>query len=127
MNGKALKVIEYNLSFGQNARLVNVFGMFRYKKNNYLSVLYDDVGSTYSVIIYGGSHIKGNSILSIGCKPEDVEIVKEYIFKTINGEDLSDFEIISLENIEGIEIISSNRLELKSEVINSLYMELEND
>ena len=37
-----------------------------------------------------------------------------------NKEELSDFEIISLEPIEGIEIISSNHLELKPDVINNL-------
>ena len=33
MNGKELKVVEYDLKFGQKPRMVNVFGVFRYKPN----------------------------------------------------------------------------------------------
>ena len=120
MNGKVLKVVEYNLTFGSSARVVNVFGRIRYKENNGLYVLYADQNNQYSVINYGGSHIKGNTILSMSCKKEDEEIIKEYIFKVTNEEELNDFEVISLEPIEGIEIISSNHLELKPEVINNL-------
>ena len=32
MNGKTLKVVEYNLTFGGTDRFVNVFGFFKYKK-----------------------------------------------------------------------------------------------
>ena len=120
MNGKVLKVVEYNLTFGSSARMVNVFGLIRYKKNNGLYVLYADQNNQYSVINYGGSHIKGNTILSMNYKKEDEEIIKEYIFKVTNEEELNDFEVISLEPIEGIEIISSNHLELKPDVINNL-------
>ena len=120
MNGKVLKVVEYNLTFGSSARMVNVFGLIRFKKNNGLYVLYADQNNQYNVINYGGSHIKGNTILSMSCKKEDEEIIKEYIFKVTNEEELNDFEIISLEPIEGIEIISSNHLELKPDVINIL-------
>ena len=120
MNGKVLKVVEYNLTFGSSARMVNVFGLIRFKKNNGLYVLYADQNNQYNIINYGGSHIKGNTILSMSCKKEDEEIIKEYIFKVTNEEELNDFEIISLEPIEGIEIISSNHLELKPDVINNL-------
>ena len=34
MYGKVLKVVEYNLTFGTNVRMVNVYSVFRYKKNN---------------------------------------------------------------------------------------------
>ena len=42
MNGKELKVIVYNLTFASSQRLVNVFGVFRYKKNNNLYVIYTE-------------------------------------------------------------------------------------
>ena len=120
MNGKVLKVVEYDLTFGKDARMVNVFSVFRFRKNNGLYVIYADVDTQYNVVNYGGSHIKGNTVLSIGGKPNDDEIIKEYIFKIINGEKLDDFEVISLDSIEGIEIISSNHLELKTDVIQQL-------
>ncbi len=121
MNGKTLKVVEYNLSFGSSARMVNVFGVFRYKPNNNLYIVYADVNVQYNIIYYGSSHIKGNSILSMACSDsKEDEIIKEYIFKTLNKETLEDFEIISLETIEGVEIISSNKLEVKPEVLYNL-------
>ncbi len=120
MNGKELKVVEYNLTFGTNERTVNVFGLFKYKKNNSLYVIYADVATTYNIIYYGSSHIKNNSILSMSTKESDIEIIKEYIYKITNSLPLDSFEIISLNDIEGIEIISSNRLEIKKEVLESL-------
>ena len=96
MNGKELKVAELELKFGGKIRLVNVFGVFRYKPNNGLYVIYADVGTIYDYVCYGTSHVKNNSILCMSSnKPEDIEAVKEYIFKTINEEPLDDFEVIS--------------------------------
>lgn len=120
MQGKTLGVIEYNLTFGTNTRLVNVFSCFRYKKNNNLYVIYADIETKYEIVHYGSSHIKNNSILSMSCKPEEVEIIKEFIYKLINNEELSDFEPIDLTEATGIEIISSNNLEIKLEVIRKL-------
>ena len=121
MNGKEMKVIEYNLTYGSSARLVNVLGCFRYKANDNLYVVYSDVVNSYNIIYYGSSHIKDKSILSMECKNEkDEEIIKEYIYKVTNKEDLSNFEIISLDNIDGIEIISSNKLEIKKDILDKL-------
>ena len=58
--------------------------------------------------------------MCIGCKPEDEEMVKEFIFKVTSGGDLGEFEVISLNDVDGIELISANHLELKSDIINSL-------
>lgn len=121
MNGKKIKVIEYELKFGQKIRMVNVFGVFKYKENNNLYVVFADVDTNYSYVSYGGSHIKNNTILSMSCnKDKDEEIIKEYIFKVTKGEELTDFEIIPLDNVDGIEIITSNNLEIKREVMDKL-------
>lgn len=116
-----MKVIEYNLTYGSSARLVNVLGCFRYKANDNLYVVYSDIVNSYNIIYYGSSHIKDKSILSMECKNEkDEEIIKEYIYKVTNKEDLSNFEIISLDDIDGIEIISSNKLEIKKDILDKL-------
>ena len=120
MSGKELKVAEYNLTFGETPRFVNVFSVFRYKKNNNLYLIYTDIGTNYNIIYYGSSHIKNNSILSMTPKQEDEEIIKEFIFKITSNEALDNFEIIDLSNIEEVEIISSARLEVKPEIITSL-------
>ena len=121
MNGKELKVAELELKFGGQSRIVNVFGVFRYKPNNGLYVIYADVGTNYDYVCYGTSHVKNDTILSMSSnKPEDIEAVKEYIFKVVNDEKLDNFEIISLDNIKEIEIISSKNFEIKREVLVSL-------
>ena len=121
MNGKTLKVVEYNLTFGDSNRLVDVFGCFKYLNNNKLYVIYSDHQNNYNIVYYGSSYIKNNSILCMECNDaRDIEIIKEYIFKITKNEPLENFEIIKLDTIEGIEIIKSNRLEIKPEVINDL-------
>lgn len=121
MNGKEIKVVEYNLTFGSSARLVNVLGLFRYKKNNNLYIVYSDTNINYNIIYYGSSHIKETSVISMECKDKkEEEIIKEYIYKVTNEEQLEDYEIIKLDNIEGIEIISSNKLEIKKEILDKL-------
>lgn len=121
MNGKVLKVAQYNLEFGTRDRLINVFACFKYKPTGNLYVVYTDVDTKYPIIYYGSAHAKGQTILSM--KPRDnqeAEFIKEYIFKLINGEELTNFEILSLENIDKIELIGSEKIEVKPEIINSL-------
>lgn len=121
MNGKELKVADLELKFGGHSRIVNVFGVFKYKPNNGLYVIYADVDTTYDYVCYGTSHVKNDSILSMSSnKPEDIEAIKEYIFKVTSGQNLDNFEIIPLDNINEIEIISSKNFEIKKEVLNSL-------
>lgn len=120
MNGKKLKVTEYNLTFGATDRYVNVFGFFKYKKNGNLYVVYTDINTKYEIVYYGSSHEKNNNLLSMSCKDEEQEIIKEYIYKTINQESLDDFVVFTLEDITGIEIISSNKLEVQLDVIRKL-------
>lgn len=121
MYGKTLKVMQYTLEFGSNDRYVNVFSCFKYKENNNLYLVYSDVSTKYPIIYYGLAHIREKNLLSMQSKNElDIEIIKEFIYKTINHEALEKFEIINLESVEGLEIIASNKLEVKPEILLSL-------
>lgn len=121
MNGKTLKVAQYNLEFGATDRFVNIFGCFKYKENGNLYLLYTDVDTKYPVIYYGSAHVKEKNLLSIQCREaNEQEIIKEYIFKITNHEPLDNFEMISLENVDGIEIIGSTKMDIKMEVLLSL-------
>ena len=121
MNGKKLKVSEYELKFGESTKFVNVLGLIKYKPTNNLFVIYTDINPEYDIIYYGSSHIKNNSILSMSCKQETVEpLIKEYIYTIINKENHEKFQELSLEKIDQIEIISSNRIEIKKEILNTL-------
>ena len=120
MNGKTLKVVELNYNFTPSDRYVNVFGFFKYKKNGNLYVIYTDINTIYEIIYYGSSHKKDGNLLSMACKNEESEIIKEYIYKLTNNEELENFEIYTLDDINQIELISSNKLEIKLEVIKKL-------
>lgn len=120
MNGKTLRVVEYNLTFGGNDRYVNVFGFFKYKKNGNLYLVYTDVDTKYEIVYYGTSHEKNDNLLSMACKEEEQEIIKEYIYKVVNQEPLDDFDVYTIEHITGIELISSNKLEVKLDIIRQL-------
>ena len=120
MNGKTLKVVEYNLTFGSNTRTVNVFSFFKYKNNGNLYVIYTDTNTKYELLYYGIGHQKNTSLLTMSCKIEEQEIIKEFIYKLTNNESLENFEIYNLENITDIEIVSSNKLEVKLEIIKKL-------
>lgn len=120
MNGKKLKVTEYNLTFGSTDRYVNIFGFFKYKKNGNLYIVYTDIDTKYELVYYGISHQKNNNLLSMSCKEEEQEIIKEYIYKVANQLPLDDFIVFTLEDITGIEIISSNKLEVKLDIIRKL-------
>lgn len=121
MNGKVLKVVEYDLKFGGNARMLNVFGVFKYNATGSMYIVYADADMSNYVIYYSSAHVKNNSILAMNCRDrKEEEIIKEYIYKVTNGEDLSAFTMISLTEIEGVEIIASSHFEVKPEIFMSL-------
>lgn len=118
MNGKVLKVKVSNLEFGAKDRYVNVLGCFKYKPNGNIYIVYADTDLKYSLVYYGSGHIRQGVALCMSCREKaEVEIIKEYIFKMTNKEDISNFEIYSLEEINEIEIIGSDKFEVKPEVL----------
>ena len=44
MNGKRIKVNDFKFKYGQETIFINVFGAFKYKKNNNKYVIYDFFG-----------------------------------------------------------------------------------
>lgn len=121
METKKLKVVEYNLAFGSKDRFVNILGYFKYKENGNIYVLYLDTDPKYNIIYYGTGHIRNNNVLCMKCKnTEETEIIKEYIFKVVKGEELSQFIPVSLTEVEGIELIGTDKIEVKPEVIEYL-------
>ena len=121
MNGKVLKVKQTSLEFGGHDRFVNVLGCFKYKPNGNIYIIYSDVDGQYNIVYYGSGHARGNIALCMQCREKsEEEIIKEYIFKTIQKENMDNFEIVSLNDAEGFEIIGSSRLEVKPEVLTGL-------
>ena len=121
MNGKKIKVAELELKFGNKVRYVNVFSVFRYKPSNILYVIYADVNRNESYVSYGTSHVKGSTILSMTSNnKQDDDIISTYISEVVGEKKLSNYEIISLDEVEEIEIISSKNLKVDKDTYDKL-------
>ena len=122
MNGKTLKVKTNNFEFGAHDRFVDILGCFKYKPNSNIYIIYTDKDTKYNVVYYGNGHVRQGVALCMQCrdKVSEEEIIKEYIFKVIEKQDLTNFETYSLNDAEGLEIIGSTKLEIKPEVLTSL-------
>ena len=98
MNGKLAKVKQYNLEFGARDRFVNILGCFKYKPNGNVYIIYADTDTKYSIIYYGSGHLKESVALCMQCRNKtEEEIIKEYLFKLIQQDNLDNFELISLD------------------------------
>lgn len=122
MNGKVLPVKVSELQYGTTTRMVNVLTCFKYKINGNIYIIYCDTDTKYNVVYYGSGHIRQGVALCMPIRDitTEEEIIKEYIFKVTSNEALDNFEIISLNEAQAIEIIGSTKLELKPEILASL-------
>ena len=119
--GKKLKVSDFNMEFGKQAKMVNLICFYKYTSDNGLYAIYcDDTNIPYGILNYGTAHIKGDSLIVIGSKNPNQEMVKEFAFKLSNNEDISNFIVQDISNINSIELVSPNKIEIKKEVLSSL-------
>ena len=119
--GKKIKVNDFNMEFGRQAKFVNLICFYKYQKDNNLYAIYcDDTNIPYGIINFGTAHIKGNSLIVIGSKDPDQEMIKEFTYKLSNNETLDNFEIQDITNINAIELVSPNKLEIKKEILASI-------
>lgn len=121
MNGKVLKIKSSSYEFGAQDRFINVLGCFKYIPNGNIYIIYSDIDPKYNIIYYGSGHVRDVQALCMQIRNlEEEEVIKEYIFKMINKESLDNFQFISLDSVEGIELIGSSKMEIKSEVLLNL-------
>lgn len=102
MIGKKIVVNDYKLTYGQETVYVNVYGAFKSNKNGnkYIIYSYDNIK-----LYWGSLFIRNNELVVIISKEDSSEIVKKFILEVINGKLSDDFDIISLDNIQSIQII----------------------
>lgn len=116
--GKKVRLNDYNFTYGKKEVELNIMCFFKYTKdNNLYAVCCEDSNIPYGIMNYGTAHLKGNSLIIIGCKEPLPEMIKELLFKIYNQESLEGFEIRDLSSIEMIELVSPNKFELKKEVL----------
>lgn len=118
MNGKVVKVAQYNMEFGARDRFVNLIGCFKYTPNGNIYVVYSDVDDKHGIVYYGTGHVRGNSALCMQCRTkEEAEIIKEYLFKIVGDEVMSGVQELSLDEVEELELIEASRLDIKIEAL----------
>lgn len=119
--GKSLTVTEFDLKFGQDNHILDVYAVFKEEKRGDILAIYSDRFDTNKDILhYASVHIKQNSLVFIDVKNKE-DIVKEFTWKMLNDKESEGFKLIDISKYEKAEIVSSNELVVKSEVIAKLY------
>lgn len=105
MIGKRIKVNDYKFVYGQETIYVNVFAAFKNKKNGnkYIIYSYDN-----KKIYFGTLFVREQEIIVMTSKEDISNIIKNFIDLLLNGNVDSDYEVISLDNINSIQIIDES-------------------
>lgn len=102
MSGKIIKLNDFKFTFGQETVYLNVYAVFKSKKsgNKYIIYSYDN-----SKLYSGSAFIKNNEIVVMISKSEEGNVIKDFTCKLVNGENDDNYEVISLDNVNSIQII----------------------
>ena len=123
MKGKELKVSELNKTIDTKEHKLEVYAVFRdVKYGNTYAIYKDTFELTNDILHYASSHFKENTLVLLNIKNSDYveELIKEFTWDLLNGKENDKFEILDISNIERAEVISSNTLKVKNEVLVTL-------
>lgn len=119
--GKTLKVKDFDLKFGQDDHKIDVFSVFKEEKRGDILVIYcDRADENKDTLHYASAHLDKDSLVFIDIKNK-AEIVKEFTWKLLNNKEKEGFELVDISKYDKVQIVSSNELLLKTEVIKKLY------
>ena len=133
MNGKRIKVNDFKFKYGQETIFINVFGAFKYKKNNNKYVIYSYDNSK---LYYGSLFIRDNELVIMLSKNDGENLINKFLDDILTGNSDSDFEVISLDKIinnsknsklikEGINVSIIGRPNVgKSSILNKLIKQI---
>ena len=113
MMGKVLKISSNDLYGNADERKVAVFACFNHKRYMNKYVIFSIIGEfDKNKLYYGSIHLKTNSLVVFSVKDEEFNYIKPFIDEYMNDIKYSqEYELISLDNIEKIELISYNFIE----------------
>ena len=119
--GKTLKVTELDFKFGSDDHLLDVYAIFKEEKRSDVLAIYSDLKDENKAKLYYASvHLKEDAIVFIDIKDKE-EVLKEFTWKLLNNKDKEGFQIFDIEKYNKVEIISSNSILVKPEVIKTLH------
>ena len=113
MNGKRIKVNDFKFKYGQDTIFINVFGAFKYKKNNnkYVVYSYDN-----SKLYYGSLFIRDNELVIMLSKNDSEDLIDKFLDDILNCNNDDNFEDISLDKITGAQIIDEGVINKKIDI-----------
>ncbi len=113
MKGKILKISSNDLYGNTDDRLVAVYACFTQKKYMNKYIIFSIYGENdKNKLYYGSIHLKTNSLVVFSVRDEEINYIKPFIDEYMNGSiNETEYELIDLDKIEKIELISYNSLD----------------
>lgn len=102
MIGKQIRLNDYKFTYGRETIYLNVYGAFKNKKNGNKYVIYSYDNSR---LYFGSLFIRNKEIIVMISKDDASEIVKKFTYSILDNKLSDDFEVISLDDIDSIQII----------------------
>ena len=119
MKGLEILVTNSDLVLKQEERLVRLFVIFKDNKYGTKYVIFTD--NINKCLCYGSPLINDNKMVIMKFKNiKDEEMIKEFVWKYLNDDSTSGFELIEIPKIDKLEIIDNNTLDVKDEYIDKL-------
>lgn len=106
MTGKKIKVNDYKITYGQETVFINMYGTFKNKKNGNKYTIYSY--ENQNKLNYGTFFQRGKEAVIMTSKDDINEMIKEFIDCLLNNKENTKFEIISLDEIETVQIIDEH-------------------
>ena len=117
--GKKVTIKDYQFTFGDKEKEYYVFACFKYHSE--IFAIYADTINTDNKLYYGSAHITNDILVVLGTiDPKEIQGIQNFVVKLINNQNINEYEIISLDKVEKIEIIGTSEFNLKKDVIDKL-------
>ena len=127
MKGKELKVVDLEKKIDKEIHTLYVYAVFKdLKYGNIYAVYKDNDDKTNDILHYAGTHFKGDTLVLLNVKEVSKveEMVKEFTWNIYNDKENTNYEMLDISSLNKAEIISSNTITVKDEVLNTLTKKL---
>ena len=107
MIGKKIRINDYKFTYGKEVMYVNVYGAFKSGKsgNKYVIYSYIDDVNKKNKLYYGSVFVRNNELVVMLSKDTKEDSVKEFTTDILSDKNEDNYEIISLKDIDSIQII----------------------
>lgn len=114
MYGKLLKINDFNFTYGQEEKKIFVFLCFKDTKYNTQYVIFAD-NLADNKLYYGSAYVRNNILVIMEVENDISDKIRNITTNYINNINTGEIQILSMENIEKVEWISSNHIEVRPE------------